>query len=120
MISRRRRSRILVGSEYQTPGEEHPMASMLQQGSNDSAAAVEGVGPAVGRVDARRRFPASGVVWSSEGVIVTTHHVARREEGITVGLADGRIVAATLVARDPSTDLAVLQIGRASCRKEDR
>lgn len=85
------------------------MASMLEQVSNDFAAAVEGVSPAVVRVDARRRFPASGVVWSSDGVIVTTHHVVRREEGITVGLADGRIVAATLVARDPSTDLAVLR-----------
>lgn len=85
------------------------MASMLEQVSNDFAAAVEGVGPAVVRVDARRRFPASGLVWSGDGVIVTTHHVVRRDEGIAVGLADGRIVAATLVARDPSTDVAVLR-----------
>jgi len=85
------------------------MASMLEQVSNNFADAVEGVGPAVVRVDARRRFPASGLIWSSDGLIVTAHHVVRRDEGITVGLADGRLVAAALVSRDPSTDLAVLR-----------
>jgi len=82
---------------------------MLEQVSNDLAAAVERAGASLVRVDARRRFPASGIVWSSDGVIVTAHHVIKREEGITIGLADGRVVAAALVARDPSTDVAVLR-----------
>lgn len=86
------------------------MASMLEQVSNGFAAAVEGASPAVVRVDARRRFPASGIVWSGDGVIVASHHTVRRDEGITVGLADGRTVAASLVGRDPSTDLAVLRV----------
>ncbi len=86
------------------------MASMLEQVSNDFAATVEGASPAVVRVDARRRFPASGIVWSGDGVIVAAHHTVRRDEGITVGLADGRTVAASLVGRDPSTDLAVLRV----------
>jgi len=86
------------------------VASMLEQVSNDFAAAVEGASPAVVRVDARRRFPASGIVWSGDGVIVASHHTVRRDEGITVGLADGRTVAASLVGRDPSTDLAVLRV----------
>lgn len=85
------------------------MANMLEQVSNDLAAAVERAGASLVRVDARRRFPASGIVWSSDGVIVTAHHVIKREEGITIGLADGRVVAAALVARDPSTDVAVLR-----------
>ncbi|HMM28998.1 MAG TPA: trypsin-like peptidase domain-containing protein [Aggregatilineaceae bacterium] len=85
------------------------MASMLEQVSNDFAAAVERIGPAVVRVEGRRRFPATGVIWSSEGVIVTAHHVVKRDEGISVGLADGRTANAALVGRDPSTDLAVLR-----------
>jgi len=36
---------------------------MLEQVSNGFAAEVEGASPAVVRVDARRRFPASGIVW---------------------------------------------------------
>ena len=60
------------------------MASTLEQVSNDLAAAVERAGASLVRVDARRRFPASGIVWSSDGVIVTAHHVVKREEGITI------------------------------------
>jgi len=42
-------------------------------------------------------------------LIVTAHHVVERDDQISVGLADGRSAAATLVGRDPTTDLAVLQ-----------
>jgi S1-C subfamily serine protease len=54
-------------------------------------------------------MPASGVVWSADGVIVTSHHVVERDENIEIGLHGGQIVAATLVGRDPSTDIAVLR-----------
>jgi S1-C subfamily serine protease len=60
------------------------------------------------RVNARRRIPASGVVWGP-GVILTTDHVIEREEEITVGLPDGKEIPATLAGRDPGTDLAVLR-----------
>jgi S1-C subfamily serine protease len=49
------------------------------------------------------------MVWSADGVIVTAHHVVERDENIQVGLADGRTVSASLVGRDPTTDLAVLR-----------
>ncbi|MCB0162104.1 MAG: trypsin-like peptidase domain-containing protein, partial [Caldilineaceae bacterium] len=78
--------------------------------SNAMADLVESVGQGVVRVDARRRMPASGVIWSGDGVIVTAHHVVERDEGIRIGLGDGRTVDATLVGRDPSTDLAVLRV----------
>jgi S1-C subfamily serine protease len=77
--------------------------------SDLAAAAVEAGGPHVVRVDARRRS-ASGVVWSADGLVVTADHAVHRDEGIIVGLAGGESVPATLVGRDPSTDIALLRV----------
>jgi len=85
------------------------MSNVLLNLSDDLASLVDKTGLAVVRVEARRRLPASGVLWSSDGLIVTAHHVVERDDQISVGLADGRSAAATLVGRDPTTDLAVLQ-----------
>ena len=40
---------------------------------------------------------------------MTAHHVVEQDENIGIGLADGRTVTATLVGRDPTTDLALLR-----------
>jgi S1-C subfamily serine protease len=85
------------------------MSEVLSSLSDALAAAVETAGPSIVRVEARRRLPASGIVWSADGVIVTAHHVVEEDEVIGIGLADGRTVAATLVGRDPTTDIAVLR-----------
>jgi S1-C subfamily serine protease len=85
------------------------MTNTLHTLSNDLAAAVETAGAATVQVDARRRMPATGIVWSADGAIITTHHVVTRDENISIGLPDGNTIAATLVGRDPSTDLAVLR-----------
>jgi S1-C subfamily serine protease len=71
---------------------------------------VESAGKSIVRVEGRQRLAASGVVWSAEGVVVTTHHVVERDDNLRVGLPDGSVAAATLVGRDPSTDLAVLRL----------
>ncbi|MCZ6789567.1 MAG: trypsin-like peptidase domain-containing protein [Chloroflexi bacterium] len=84
------------------------MVGILPSLSDDLAAAVASGDPGVVRVEARRRLPASGVVWSSDGMIVTTHHAVERDENILIGPAVGETVPATLIGRDPSTDLAVL------------
>jgi S1-C subfamily serine protease len=86
------------------------MPNVLIDLSNDLAEIVGMTDLAVVRVDARRRLSASGVLWSSDGLIVTTHHVVERADNITVGLPDGQSVAAALVGRDPTTDLAVLRV----------
>ncbi len=85
------------------------MAEVLESLSNALADAVETAGKGVVRVEARRRLPASGIVWSADGVIVTAHHVVERDDNITVGLPDGSTTSAKLAGRDPSTDLAVLR-----------
>jgi serine peptidase DegS len=53
----------------------------------------------------------SGVIVDVRGHIVTNHHVIANADSIRVQLADGRIGDATIVGRDPDTDLAVLQTG---------
>jgi S1-C subfamily serine protease len=85
------------------------MADVLATLSNELAAVVENTGRSVVRVEARRRLPASGVVWSNDGLIVTAHHVVHRDENIRVGVG-AETVPAALVGRDPSTDLAVLRV----------
>ena len=85
------------------------MADVLRNLSDALAATVATAGAGVVRVEARGRIPASGILWSPDGVIVTAHHVVEREENIGVGLPDGQTVAAALVGRDPTTDLAVLR-----------
>ncbi len=85
------------------------MTQILQDLSNELASTVQAAGPAIVRVEARRRLAASGIVWSADGVIVTAHHVVQKEDNIKVGLPGGQTVSATLVGRDPSTDLAVLR-----------
>ncbi|MBI5650160.1 MAG: trypsin-like peptidase domain-containing protein [Chloroflexi bacterium] len=84
---------------------------ILSELSNALAAAVEFAGASVVRVEARPRLPASGIVWSSDGVIVTAHHVVEQDdaERITIGLPDGKTATAKLIGRDPTTDLAVLR-----------
>jgi len=52
----------------------------------------------------------SGVIVSSEGYVVTNHHVIEGADDIQLGLADGRTVSARVVGTDPESDLAVLKV----------
>ena len=80
--------------------------------SNDLASAVERAARAVVTVHARPRLPSTGVLWRS-GFIVTADHTVRLESDIRVTWTDGHTAPATLVARDPGTDLAVLRVSEA-------
>jgi S1-C subfamily serine protease len=86
------------------------MSQTLSDLSTALAAAVETTGASVVRVAARRRMPASGIIWSADGLIVTAHHVVEQDDNIGIGLPDGSSATASLVGRDPSTDLALLRI----------
>ncbi|MBK8984773.1 MAG: trypsin-like peptidase domain-containing protein [Chloroflexi bacterium] len=85
------------------------MTIVLTELSDALAHTVAAAGAGVVRVDGRRRIPATGIVWSADGLIVTAHHVVSRDDNIQIGLPDGRTVPAVLVGRDPSTDTAVLR-----------
>lgn len=52
----------------------------------------------------------SGFIWDTQGHIVTNNHVIDGADKIEVTLSDGTILPAKLVARDPDSDLAVIQV----------
>lgn len=52
----------------------------------------------------------SGVIVSSQGLILTNHHVVESADEIEVALADGRTMPANVVGTDPETDLAVIRV----------
>ena len=83
------------------------MANALTDFSNGLAAAVEAAGASTLTVDARKRYPASGIAFA-EDLVLTADHVVTREEDIKVVLPDGRSLSAAIAGRDPGSDLAVL------------
>lgn len=85
-------------------------AGVLAGLSDDLAGAVERAGASVVRVEARRRQAASGVIWGSEGLVLTADHVLERDEDVKVGLPNGQSISAKVVGRDPGTDLALLRV----------
>ena len=85
------------------------MTKALISLSEELAGLVQETSPGLVRVIGRRRLPASGVVWSSDGLVVTANHVVQRDRGLRVGLADGQELEASIIGRDPGTDLALLQ-----------
>lgn len=52
----------------------------------------------------------SGVIFSSDGYVLTNNHVISGADDIQVQLSDGRVSKADLVGSDAETDLAVLKI----------
>ena len=52
----------------------------------------------------------SGFIINASGYILTNNHVIDKATEIHVKLADGRELPATVVGRDPKTDLALLKI----------
>jgi len=93
-----------------------------QAGALDVAAVLARVEPAVVTVRTRligvdalnqpvaEQGTGTGFVVNASGVIATNNHVVQGARTITVTLADGRTLPAKVLRRDPSADLAVLQV----------
>src|SRR2546428_11125192 len=53
----------------------------------------------------------TGIIWSTDGYIITNHHVVPGDKAtIHVHLSDGRVLEAREVDRHPKQDLAMLQV----------
>jgi len=88
------------------------LAAVLLPGAASDAIAemVERVKPSVVQVMNGRRGAGAGVIWRSNGGIVTNHHViAGGGPTARVLLTDGRELEARVVNSNPALDLALLQ-----------
>ncbi|TAH38276.1 MAG: PDZ domain-containing protein [Planctomycetota bacterium] len=89
--------------------------SLLRALSDEVAAVVESVGPAVLHVRAihgpsARLAAGSGVLIAPDGYALTNSHVVHGGAGFEAELSDGRSVLADVVGEDPATDLALLRL----------
>jgi S1-C subfamily serine protease len=84
--------------------EDNPLLAF----SDRVAALVEGVAAGIVTVHGGGRGTSSGIHWRS-GVIVTAEEALERDDRIKLTLPGGRKVEASLVGRDPTTDVAVLR-----------
>jgi putative serine protease PepD len=83
-------------------GARPSIVSVRQQVTQSSPLGGTGQGQAAG----------TGCVLSADGYIVTNNHVIAEGDDTTVTFADGSQEPATIVAGDPSRDLAVLKVDR--------
>jgi S1-C subfamily serine protease len=87
--------------------------TVLVELSDALADAAELAGKSTVLVNARRRLPASGIVYAAD-LVLTAEHVIEKDEDISVILADGEEIPAKIAGRDAGTDLAVLKLERAA------
>ena len=85
------------------------MSNPLTDFSHLLTDAAEKGGASTILVDARKRYPASGIAYA-EDLVLTADHVVTREDDIKVVLPDGKSLRATIAGRDPGSDLAVLRL----------
>jgi S1-C subfamily serine protease len=83
--------------------------NVLVELSEAMAEAVDTAGKSTVMVNARRRMPASGILYAND-LVLTADHIVEREEDIKIVLGDGSEKSATLGGRDPGSDLAVLKV----------
>lgn len=77
--------------------------------SNGFAEGVERAGRGVVSVNEGGRAGVSGTVWR-DGLVVTTEHTIREQQELTIELPNGESSTATVVGRDPTTDIALLRL----------
>ncbi len=81
----------------------------LDNFSNDLTAAVERGGAGTVLVDARHRYPASGIAYAAD-LVLTADHVITRDDNLRIATADKKSFAVTIAGRDPNSDLALLRL----------
>lgn len=85
------------------------MTNTLTEFSKGLTDAVEKAGASTLLVDARKRYPASGIAYA-EDLVLTADHVVTRDDELKVLLPDGKSLTATVAGRDPGSDLALLRL----------
>jgi S1-C subfamily serine protease len=87
--------------------------NVVSEFSNGLVAAVGKASPATVLVEARRRYPASGIAFGAD-LVLTADHVVTRDDHIMIRTEQGREYEASIAGRDPGSDLALLRLGEAA------
>ncbi|MFH1150852.1 MAG: trypsin-like peptidase domain-containing protein [Actinomycetota bacterium] len=101
-------------------------AASPTQGATDVATVAEKVTPSVVNIDVRisgqpnpffqsteQEGTGSGVIYSSDGYIITNNHVVEDAREITVTPAGGEELTGKVLGTDPENDIAVVQVDKA-------
>jgi len=102
---------------------DHPDAGLLDAYSKTITRVTREVSEAIVHVGVRKLNPdvrrdkrryvegsGSGFIISTDGYIVTNHHVIENAEMIKVTFSDGHVADAELKGADPSTDIAIMKV----------
>lgn len=122
----------LIGAAWHDDGQSNApvtepagVAGALSSATNDVHAVVEKAQSAVVAIEFKtttRRGPytvqgtgaGSGVIISTDGLVLTNAHVVENASNLSVTLADGSKYDATVVGSDSSRDIALVQVAGAS------
>lgn len=92
---------------------QSPVGNLSNAFANSIASTLKRVQPGVVQVRSGRRGIGAGIIWNSNGTILTNNHVVAANRGgdtFRVTLTDGRELNAKLAGRNPALDLAVLKV----------
>lgn len=85
------------------------MSDLLRALNTELAAVADRVRGSLVRVSDGRRGAGAGTIWHPQGLILTNAHVVTHNRP-EVTLPDGRLLAASVLARDRERDLAALSV----------
>jgi len=95
-----------------------PAAGTFSERLSDSMAElVEHVGGSLVVLHNGHRGAGAGIIWEEDGIILTNFHVIAHRGELSVGLRNGDIYPASVVAKDPEIDLALLKIEAQGLKK---
>jgi S1-C subfamily serine protease len=96
--------------EKNIPENKTRTKSALVSLSEEIQNVADKVSQSVVSVRSRTRGIGSGVVWTSDGLIVTCSHIVRKLVELEVSLSNGRSFPAKVIGNDPYSDIALLKI----------
>jgi S1-C subfamily serine protease len=96
--------------EKNIPDNKTRAKSALVSLSEEIENVADKVSQSVVSVRSRTRGIGSGVVWTSEGLILTCSHIVRKQEELEIGFSNGKSYPAKVIGNDPYSDIALLKI----------
>ena len=96
--------------EKNIPDNKTSTKSALVSLSEEIENVADKVSQSVVSVRSRTRGNGSGVVWTSDGLIVTCSHIVRKLDELEVSLSNGKSFPAKVIGNDPYSDIALLKI----------